>query len=83
MRSQLIAQSRCPGRVLGQYKRWSLHARSAMSYDAETDMMVQLRARLKLDCRTKTATLAAAVAVASDQTLQPSQVCKSYGLVGA
>ena len=54
-----------------------------MSYDAETDMMVQLRARLKLDCRTKTATLAAAVAVASDQTLQPSQVCKSYGLVGA
>ena len=54
-----------------------------MSCDAETDMMVQLRDRLKLDQRTKTATLAAAVALASDLSLQPSQVCKTYGLVGA
>ena len=55
-----------------------------MSYDAETDVMVQLRARLKLDGKTKTtSTLAAAVALASDQTLQPSQVCKTFGLVGA
>ena len=54
-----------------------------MSYDAETDVMLQLRARLKLDGKTKTTTLAAAVALASDQTLQPSQVCKTFGLVSA
>ena len=54
-----------------------------MSCDAETNMMVQLRDRLKLDQRTKTATLAAAVALTSDLSLQPSQVCKTYGLVGA